>query len=67
MSAIVRVITTEGDEIATSAVDKPVQSLADDIGAAMKAPGSVLTLYASDGVVIVPVRTIRYVRIEEDR
>lgn len=60
------VITEDNATLWTGAVDKPIAELGAEVAAALKAPGSVLTLHAKRDLVVIPVRSIAYVRVEPE-
>jgi Protein of unknown function (DUF3107) len=61
------VVFTENDtELSIDGSSLSVTALADEVSNALKAPGSVMTLHARKDTYVIPVRAIRYVRVEPE-
>lgn len=66
MTRIVVFMENDDTALTVDGAALAVAALADEVASALKAPGSVLTLHARNDTYVIPVRAIRYVRVEPE-
>lgn len=66
MTCRIRVITDNDDEILQEGILRSREELAEWVAESLMKPDSVITLHGAAAVILIPVQTVRYVRIEDE-